>query len=179
MKITISGFPGSGSSTIARKLAEKLDFKYVNAGDIWDEMSKERNTDVLGLNIMGETDPSIDKELDEKMLKHAKEEGNILLEGRIIGWLCSQNNIDAFKTWLAAPINIRAGRISRREKADFQRTKKETEEREKSEAKRYKKYYNIDIKDLSVYDLVVDSSKKTPKEIVGFILDKLKEKEWI
>ena len=35
----------------------------------------------------------------------------------------------------------------------------ETRIREESEARRYKKYYNIDINDLSVYDLVVDTGK--------------------
>jgi len=35
----------------------------------------------------------------------------------------------------------------------------ETRTREESEARRYKMYYNIDINDLSAYDLVVDSGR--------------------
>jgi cytidylate kinase len=35
----------------------------------------------------------------------------------------------------------------------------ETRIREESEARRYKMYYNIDINDLSVYDLVVDTGR--------------------
>jgi len=45
--------------------------------------------------------------------------------------------------------------------------------REKSEEKRYKKYYNIDIKDTSIYDIIIDSSFKKPEEIIEIILKKI------
>jgi cytidylate kinase len=41
----------------------------------------------------------------------------------------------------------------------------ETSQREECERERYLKYYDIDIKDLSVYDLIIDSSKWNPEEI--------------
>ena len=47
-------------------------------------------------------------------------------------------------------------------------------EREKSEAKRYREYYGIDIDDESIYDLVIDTSDKSPDEIVNIILSSLK-----
>jgi cytidylate kinase len=46
--------------------------------------------------------------------------------------------------------------------------------REKSEALRYKNYYNIDLKDTSIYDLVIDSADKTPDEILDLITQKIK-----
>ena len=46
-------------------------------------------------------------------------------------------------------------------------------ERERSEARRYKNYYNINLKDKSIYDLVIDSGNKTPEEIVEIIIKKL------
>ena len=48
-------------------------------------------------------------------------------------------------------------------------------EREKSEVLRYKKYYNIDLEDISIYDIVIDSGDKTPEEIVDIILEKLNQ----
>ena len=53
--------------------------------------------------------------------------------------------------------------------------KQEILAREKSEAKRYKKYYDIDLKDTSIYDLFIDSSNKTPEEIVKIITQKLEK----
>ena len=43
--------------------------------------------------------------------------------------------------------------------------------REKSEAARYKKYYKIDLNNKSIYDLVIDSSDKTPEVILAIILN--------
>jgi len=37
----------------------------------------------------------------------------------------------------------------------------------------YKNYYNIDIKDTSIYDIVIDSSSKSPEEIVEIIIKKV------
>lgn len=173
IRITLSSLPGAGSSTLARGLASKLKIKRVDAGEIWDGMARERNTDVLGLNLIAEKDKSIDLGLDKKMLELAKESKGILLEGRIIGWLCHKNKIPAFKIWLRCPLEIRASRIAGREKKDYDQILKETKAREQSEAKRYKELYNIDINDFSIYDLVVDSARTKPDEIVRYILNKL------
>lgn len=175
MKITIGGLPGSGTSTIARQLAHKLKLQHIDAGDIWDEMAAARNTDVTGLNLLGESDPSIDKELDERMLGYAKTKNNVILEGRLIGWLSHQNNLDNFKIWLDCPLDTRIQRVKRREQDNVAEIKADTMKRENSEVKRYKKYYDIDIADHSIYDLVVDSSDKTPSEIVEFVLQKLEQ----
>lgn len=179
MKITISGLSGSGTSTIARMLSKKLNLPYVNAGDIWRRMAKSRNLSLLELNMLGEKDASIDRELDEKMLSLAANRENTILEGRIIGWLCAKNNINAFKVWLKCPLEVRIQRICQRENKNYHEIERETVPREKSEAKRYKDYYDIDINNLSIYDLVVDSRRKKPNEIVGIVLNKLKIRKWI
>jgi len=36
-----------------------------------------------------------------------------------------------------------------------------------------KKYYDIDVKDKTIYDLVIDSGDKTPEEIVDIIIKKI------
>lgn len=173
MKITIGGLPGSGTSTAAKQLARQLKLQHIDAGDIWDEMAAARNTDVTGLNLLGESDPSIDKELDERMLEYAKTRDNVILEGRLIGWLSHKNSLDNIKIWFDCPMGVRVKRVKKREGDNLAEIKADTIKRENSEAKRYKEYYDIDIKDLSIYDLVVDSSVKTPPEIVEFVLQKL------
>lgn len=175
MKITIGGLPGSGSSTAARLLSKKLKIKHIDAGDIWDKMAKEYKTDILGLSQLAEKDRSIDRKLDEKMLSLAQRMKNGILEGRLIGWLCYKNKIPTFKIWFKAPQGIRIKRICQRDGGKYKEIYRKTKEREKSEAKRYLEYYNIDINDLSIYDLIVDSSKMKPDQIVSFILKKLKK----
>jgi len=66
--------------------------------------------------------------------------------------------------------NIRASRIVNREGGSIDQRKHEMKHREKSEQKRYLSSYNIDLLDKSIYDLTIDSSEKTPDEIVIMIL---------
>lgn len=172
MKITIGGFPGSGTSTVAKIIAKKLNIERINAGHIWDVMASEKNTDVMGLSIIAENDDSIDQELDKRMVNYAKNKENIILEGRLIGALCSQNNIESFKVWLEAPLDIRVGRVCQRESKKFEEMKEKTIIREKSEIGRYLKYYNIDIQDKSYYDLVISSEKLTPIDLSELILNR-------
>ena len=57
---------------------------------------------------------------------------------------------------------------------DIERRKNEILKREDSETTRYKKYYNIDVDDTSIYDVVIDSSDKTPDEITEIIIKEIK-----
>ena len=61
-------------------------------------------------------------------------------------------------------------RIGVREGQSIEDAKKETIERQASEAKRYMMYYNIDINDMSVYDLVVNTDELDPDGVIDTIL---------
>ena len=54
--------------------------------------------------------------------------------------------------------------------AGFEASKAETIVREKSEAERYRKYYGIEINDLSIYDLVINS-EKWGREELAFVVN--------
>jgi predicted cytidylate kinase len=97
------------------------------------------------------------------------------VEGRISGWLAYQNHIPAVKVLLDADMNVRVGRIVKREQGDVEKRKKEILKREKSEATRYKKYYGIDVRDTSIYDVIINAGDKTPEEIMEIIVEHLPE----
>lgn len=170
MLITIGSLPGGGSSSIAKMLAEKIGYEHKDAGEIWDGMVQKRNTSVLELNLAAEKDPQIDAELDQKMLALARKGGNIILESRLVGYFCAQERIKAFKIWLEAPHEIREIRL-----AKARRQHEKVKEREESEKKRYSKLYHIDIDDLKVYDLVVNTAMKSPPEILEIVLKAFRE----
>jgi len=170
--ITISGTPGSGKSTVAELLEKKLGIKYVYSGMIFRKQAKKYNMTLDKFGKYCEENSKVDKELDDKQLEILKE-GNVILEGRLAGWLAHINNISAFKVAINADLEIRAKRIVKREKGSVEKRKQEILKREESEALRYKNYYNIDLKDTSIYDLVIDSGDKSPEEIVDIIVKKL------
>ena len=170
--ITISGTPGSGKSTVAELLEEKTGIKYIYSGEIFRYLAEEHNMTLEEFGKYAEANSDIDKKLDEKQVEILKM-GDVILEGRLSGWLAHINKIPALKVSINASLDIRASRVVNREEGSIEQRKKEIIKRERSEETRYKNYYNIDLKDTSIYDLVIDSGDKTPEEIADIILEKL------
>jgi len=159
--ITISGPPGSGKSTLSKILSVRLGLELVSMGDIFRKCANERCMSLEEFGQIAKCNEKIDREIDEMQKKIAREKDNILIEGRLSGFL-----VDAdLKIWLKAPLEVRAERIAKRECKSIARAMEETCEREECERERYLKYYDLDIKDLSVYDIVIDSSKWSAQEI--------------
>jgi predicted cytidylate kinase len=171
MRITISGPPGSGKTTACSKLSEILGLKAVVFGKIFRELAAEKNLSLVELGAIAEQDPSIDKMIDSRILDIARENEDIILESRLSAYMCSRNNIPAFKVYIDASPEVRISRIGVREGETFEDAYAKTVERQKSEAKRYKMYYDIDIEDRSVYDLIINTDDLDPDQVVAKILE--------
>jgi len=170
--ITISGTPGSGKTTIAELLHEKLGIPYISSGMIFRETAKKYGMSLAEFSRYCEKHEEVDRELDEKQLEILRK-GDIILESRLSGWLAYRNNVPAFKILIDADELVRAERIVNREGGDIKQRLEELLEREESERKRYLKYYGINLRDTSIYNLIIDSSDKTPDEIIDIILEHL------
>ena len=171
--VTISGLPGSGTSTVARLLSEKTDMEIVSTGEIFRSLAKENQLSLEEFGKIAEKDDEIDKKLDARIVEEA-EPGRIL-EARLSGYMLHRSNIKAYKVWLEADRETRINRIASRENESFDKIRKKVIEREKSERKRYKEYYNIDLSDKSIYDIIIDSQENLPEEIVDKIMEGLKD----
>jgi CMP/dCMP kinase len=154
MIVTISGAPGTGTSTLARALSQELKLRWVNSGDLFRKIAAEKNISVREMNRMAEKGPEIDYLIDDAQKAYARDGGGIF-EGRLSGHILPAD----LKILLKADLRIRAERIAKREAKLTEDAISETRIREESEKRRYKMYYNIDISDFSAYDLVVDSGK--------------------
>lgn len=167
MLITISGPAGSGKSTAAKALASSLGYEHVSGGDIFRELAEERGMTPLELNRHAEEDDQIDRDLDRRLRQIAAQRDDLVLESRLAGWMAGEHA--DFRIWLDAPLDVRARRIAEREEKSRELAGEETKERSESEARRYEDYYGIDISDLSIYDLVLNTSRLDPDGVVSAI----------
>lgn len=145
----------------------------VSTGEIFRTMASERGVSLERFGDIAEGDESIDRELDDRVIKMA--EGGKIMEGRLTGHLLSESKKDAFKVWIHADEAIRVKRISEREGEPLSEIEEKVERREKSERKRYMEYYGIDMADRSIYDLIIDSGENSPEEVVDVLMEGLKD----
>jgi len=170
MRITISGPPGSGKSTACKLLSEKLGLEVISSGDVFRGMAAERGLSLQEFGKACESDRTVDQALDDRMLVIARQKKDVILEGRLTAFMLKANNVPALKVLLTAGADVRAARVTNREGGEVALRKLETLTREACEARRYMSYYNINIADQSVYDLIIDTSDLTPDEVVSRIV---------
>lgn len=118
----------------------------------------------------------IDTILDDRQIKLWKTEDNFIIDGRLAFHFIP----NAIKIFLTVSPEEAAHRIF----ADQTRQGVEAHEnientianiqtRRKSEDDRYLKYYRLHIYDMSLYDIVIDTTNRTPEEIFDEIIWKI------
>lgn len=180
MIIVLGGKGASGKTTVAKLLAEKLHFRHYSIGDLMRELATTKEVSLLQLNKLAETEPSIDKWLDAKQEALGKQEDYFVLDSRL-GFLFVPQ---AVKILLDVDDKTAAERVFKappREGEEPYHTKKEALQallaRRKSEMKRIKKAYEVNPYAKKHYDLVLDTTRKTPEQICIAIFAFLKKKK--
>jgi cytidylate kinase len=168
MLITVSGPGGSGKSTLAAALADRLGYDHVSGGEVFRSIAADRDLTPLELNRRAEEDDSIDRDLDRRLRSIARDRDNVVLESRLSGWMAG--DYADLRIWLDAPLDVRASRIAEREDKPVDRAREETEARADSEAGRYREYYDIDIDDRSIYDLVLNTARWAPEGVLEVVV---------
>jgi cytidylate kinase len=172
MRITISGLPGSGTTSLGKALASEYGFRFISAGEVFRECAKERNMDLGSFGRLAEIDPSIDRLIDERQKKIGMGSDDIIVEGRLAGRMVENAHL---RIWLTASPRCRARRIAERDIQDGDTATAVTIERERSEAQRYRSYYGIDIADLSWYDMVLSSETFGRESLLKIVSGALNE----
>lgn len=171
MIITIGGLAGSGTTTATKILSERMGVPYISAGDIFRQMASEHNMDVLEFSKFAEDNHQIDAEIDQRQAQIAREKKELIVEGRLSAYF-----IDAdLKICFTAPLDVRVERISRRENKPMDMVKKEIIKRGESEAQRYREIHSIDITNMELYDLIINTHSFPPESIANIILKAAEE----
>ena len=170
-KISLAGDLGSGKSTVSDILIERLDAEYYATGKIVRSIAEKRGMTVAELNVYMETHPEIDTEIDDGLVALSEVDKLLIIDSRM-AWHFTKGT---FKVYLSTDIETSALRIMNANRkgehaSTLEETIKETGARRASEKKRYLTQYGVDIKDLSNYALIVDTTVATPIEVAECII---------
>jgi cytidylate kinase len=109
MRITVSGLPGSGTTSLSRYLAELLGFSMISAGRSLPPACKRAQHGTGGIwSNLHEENPSFDKMIDARQKEIAGSETISLSKAGLSGWMVEEADL---KIWLYAPIGCRINRI--------------------------------------------------------------------
>ena len=183
MKFTITGYMGSGKSTICDILSREYNFRIVSAGAIFRKMGVENNLSVLDMtrDLATKDDASVDNYIDNAIKQEAmnvKEDENVIFDSRLAwNFIDSSFNIFIVVSPYQAALRTYLTRINDDEKyANLQDTIDGLVERRVLENKRYKKIYGVNCEDLNNYDLVIDTSYISALEATDIIMECYKKK---
>lgn len=178
MIFTISGLSGVGKSTLARFLGEELGLEVISAGKFFREEARKRDMDIVEFTEKSgdiEEGEGVDFDLmwERKALETAYRKDDILIEGRLSGVLLK--DIAKVKILVTCDDDVIAERIAEREGISSENALERIKMRNEELIKKYKKKYNVDMRDEKYYNVVIDSSDSL-SENKKKLLSKVKEK---
>lgn len=173
--ITISGKPGAGKTTVGRMLAQELGYNFYSIGEFRGEMAQKLGFTIDQLNKLGEKEFWTDKKADEFQKKIAQTEKNFVMDG----WIAFHFIPESFKIFIDVNSDIAAHRIFIDQRPDEEylnsekAVKKQILDRLEKTRQRFLKYYQVDFINKDYYDLIIDSTKISPEEVVSKIIKAL------
>lgn len=127
--------------------------RYVSTGTLFRERVAQLGVSLEEMTRIAADDDSFDRFLDDR----AKEEtrrGGVVLDATLSGWVAVDPDL---RIYLTAPLGVRVRRIAEREGRSAEEVERETRLREEAELERFRRYYEYDVGDLSIYDLVLNT----------------------
>jgi CMP/dCMP kinase len=167
--ITVSGPPGSGTTTVAQRVADRLRLELVPGGEVFRALAAERSMSLPEFGLYVADNPEVDVELDSRLARRARD-GDAVVESRLAGWIAHNERLAAVVVWIDCDPRIRAQRVAAREGVSVERALADNEERQRVERGRYLALYGVDLADLSIYELALDSGELRPPALADRIV---------
>jgi len=173
--VVLNGDLGSGKTTVSVLLAERLGVRRISVGDLYRAMAAQGGMTALQLNLHAELDDKIDHCVDQLQRDAAASGEQVIVDSRLAWHFFA----DAVKVHMIAEATVAARRALARP-ADSVESYTSVEEarthlarRSESERVRFLTRYGADKTRLRNYDVVCDSTRASPEQIVERIMARL------
>jgi predicted cytidylate kinase len=178
--ISISGTAGSGKSTIAKIIAEKLKAERIYVGGLRRQLALDKGMSLAQLNEYAADHPETDIDVDKAAAKQARqmaEKNIVVIEGRTQFHFLPES----IKLYIKVEPKEGAKRIWQDLQKDNERNEGQfkslaeleayQQTRQASDLARYKKYYNLDHTDEKQYDFILDTTNISAQTATEKVLD--------
>lgn len=174
MLMSITGKLGSGKSTVCNILKDKYGFEIFSTGTINREYARSIGVTTLELNKMLKEDPSLDRKIDATVTRVSieRKDEQLIFDSRM-AWHFAQNTFKIFLTIdpMEAAIRVMKNQRGEEEKySDVNEACEKLVERSQVERERFIQIYGEDYHDHNNFDVVIDTTKRTPDEVVDLIM---------
>ncbi|MBT3284157.1 AAA family ATPase [Candidatus Bathyarchaeota archaeon] len=151
--ITLAGHHGSGRTTNAKGLANSLGLRYISTGMLFRERAEALGVSLEEMNRLASNDREFDNWLDNRTKEESRKRG-IVIDASLSAWMAEDPDL---RVYVTCPFEIRVKRMADREGREYDEVEQETRAREALEQTRYQEYYDVDISDLSIYDVILNT----------------------
>lgn len=178
IKITITGDLGSGKSAVSAILCERTGYEYVSTGRIQRQLALEMGIDTLEMNRRADTDPTIDQRIDGVFIELGAKAQGFIVDSRMAWFFLP----DSFKVFLTTDVAVAAARILNdpgRNSEQYRSIDEAIDKilaRKQSENERFLLKYGADCANLDNFDLVINTTHRTPPEVADQILRAVEQK---
>lgn len=172
--ITISGRIGSGSSTLAKHLAEVLQWELLNGGDLFRKFTQDHG-------YAGKRPDDFDQAYEKRVEDMLRDESHQIIESHLSGFT-AQGIEKVFKILVVCEdangedkTDIRIDRLVNRDSSSVDEAKREVLEREEQNLDKWRRLYAKGDEewvywDKKYFDLVINSYSHNPEESLALVL---------
>jgi cytidylate kinase len=173
--VVLNGDLGSGKTTVSVMLADRLGVRRVSIGDLYRRMAAEHGMTALQFNLHAELDDKVDHYIDQLQHDIAAGGERLVVDSRLAWYFFT----DALKVYLVTDRIVAARRVLGRagdpveNYRSLDEAARQLGRRSDSERQRFLSRYGVDKTWLRNYDLVCDTTRAAPEEVVARIVESL------
>ncbi len=177
-RITISGHPGSGTSSLVDGICKAKGWNSLNGGQIFRDEANNRGLSLAEFGDLCASDFSVDKSLDEILKSNMLDpDGPDVMESRLSGWWAHLLELDCKRIWLEVSEEVRAQRVVNREGISLDEAILGNRKRSEIDLARYQEMYGLNPEDLTPYTHVVNASNLDLDGVLNSVLEILEGSE--
>ena len=176
VNVTVSGHPGSGTSTLVRGLMDRFGWTSLNGGDVFREEAKRRGMSLGDFGELCKNELDVDRSLDELLRQRMQgpDAANIV-ESRLAGWWAYRLELPCLRIWLDVSDEERARRVSEREGLALEDALEANRARAAVDGERFMLLYDLVPEDPEPYTHVLDATTLNATQILDHVVALLEE----